>query len=65
MTTEDKDEIISRILKLQLEECEAIFNGHKPTIDDKFQTVRLELNILRCILYGHKSIYCKKNLGSK
>lgn len=62
MTQSDKDEIISRIVELEYEITSAIIQGHKSSIDDKFQSLRIELNTLRCIIFGYGSEYCKKNL---
>ena len=49
-----EQEIISRIVKLQLEINEAIFNGHKASENDQFQEKRIELKILRDILFKDK-----------
>lgn len=42
-----QDDKISRILKLELEITEAIFHGHRPSEDDKYQEKRKELERLR------------------
>lgn len=60
MTPIEKEEIISKILELEFEITSSIINGHKPSIDDKYQNKRNELKLLRCILFGYKSSYCKK-----
>jgi hypothetical protein len=62
MTQQDKEKIISRIIDLEYEITSAIIEGHKSSIDDKFQNKRLELNTLRCLLFGYGSEYCKKIL---
>ena len=59
MTQQDKENIISRILELELENCDRIFKGIKPEINDSFSDKRKELEMLRCLLYGYNSIYCK------
>lgn len=60
MTPNEKEEIISKIIELELEITFSIINGYKPSIDDRFQNKRNELKLLRCILFGYKSLYCKK-----
>jgi hypothetical protein len=50
-----KQEIISRIIKLELEINRAIFNGHKSSDVDQFQEKRVELKILRDILFKDKN----------
>lgn len=60
MTQQDKEEIISRVINLEHEITLAVIQGHKPSIDDKFQEKRVELNTLRCLLFGYGSEYCKK-----
>ena len=62
MTQQDKEKIISRIINLEYEITSAIIKGHKSSIDDKFQNKRVELNTLRCLLFGYGSEYCKKIL---
>lgn len=62
MTQQDKEKIISRIIDLEYEITSAIIEGHKSSIDGKFQNKRLELNTLRCLLFGYGSEYCKKIL---
>ena len=43
----DKDDKISRILKLELEITRAVINGHRPSEDDQYQEKRKELERLR------------------
>jgi len=62
MNPKTKEEIISKIIDLELEITLAILNGHKPYIHDKFQDKRHELNTLRCLVFGYESKLCKKNL---
>lgn len=59
MTEKEKNDFISRIIELQLEEVNLIFNGHKPYVGDFFQSKRDEINLLRCIVFGYDSAYCK------
>ncbi len=61
MTEQTKSDLISRIIKLELEITEAIIQGHKPSVNDQFQEMRSELNTLRCLVFGYESNYCKKN----
>lgn len=64
MTTQDKEKIISRIVELSLEETKLISQGYKPYINDQYQSKRNELELLRCLLFGYNSQYCKINKGS-
>lgn len=59
MTEKTKNDFISRIIKLQMEEVRLIINGYKPYIGDQFQSRRDEINMLRCIVYGYESSFCK------
>jgi hypothetical protein len=62
MTEQTKSDLISKIIQLEYEITTAIIDGHKPSINDKFQEMRSELNTLRCLVFGYESIFCKKNL---
>ena len=62
MTEQTKSDLISKIIKLEYEITTAIIDGHKPSINDKFQEMRRELNTLRCLVFGYESNFCKKNL---
>ena len=64
MNLQDKEIMISRIIELELEEIEAIHKGHRPTIDDRFEKKRIEINLLRCLLFGYDSKFCKIKKGS-
>jgi hypothetical protein len=46
-----KKEIISRIIKIELEIREALSKGHKASDTDQFQQKRIELKVLRNILF--------------
>jgi hypothetical protein len=59
MTEETKNEIISRIISLETENIRLIIDGHKPNEDDFFEPKRKELKLLRCILFGYSSNFCK------
>ena len=60
MTQQEKNQIMSKIIELELELTRAIINGHRCTADDIFKGHREELLILRCLYYGKESIFCKK-----
>lgn len=60
MSQEMKNQLISRIIELELENTHLIFNGYKPSENDDFQFKREEMNTLRCILFGYKTNFCKK-----
>lgn len=48
-----KEEIISRILRIELEMTSAILSGHKATEGDHFHEKRIELKVLRKLLFGN------------
>ena len=52
-------EIISEIIKLQIEVSNAIFKGHKANDNDEFATHRKRLVILRQIMNARKSTHFK------
>lgn len=54
-----KEEISARIVELATEEVKLIINGHKATQGDFFQPKRDELKLLRCLLFGYQSEFCK------
>lgn len=60
MLKNEKKELESKIIQLELEITKAIMNGHKAKYDDIFQEKRKELDILRCTVFGTKSNFCKK-----
>lgn len=60
MTQKTKEEIISKIIEIELEITLSIIDGHKPFVGDKFEIKRKELNLLRCVLYDYDKKYCKK-----
>lgn len=59
---DNQEELISRIIDLELEITTEVLKGHKPFVGDHLEIKRVEVNTLRCIVYGYKSLYCKKNL---
>ena len=63
MTQQEKNQIMSKIIKLELELTRAIINGHKCTGDDIFKEHRDELSVLRCLYYGYNSKFCKIKKG--
>lgn len=50
----NNQEMTSRIIKLQSEITKALSNGHKASDTDEFQEQRIELKILRDILFKNK-----------
>jgi hypothetical protein len=46
-----KEEIISKILKMELEITSAVLSGHKATDGDEFHEKRIELKVLRKLLF--------------
>lgn len=59
---ENKNVLISRILKLESEITAEVLKGHKPFAGDHLESKRNEVNTLRCVVYGYDSIFCKKIL---
>lgn len=60
MTPIEREEVLSKIIDLEFEITSSIIKGHKPSIDDEYKEKRNELKLLRCILFGYKSQFCKK-----
>lgn len=60
MTEQIKDELITKIIDLEYEITVAIIEGHRPYIGDVFQSKRDELKLLRCLVFGYQSQFCKK-----
>lgn len=58
MTQQDKNQIMSRIIELDLKITRSVIQGHRPSADDKFSEDRSELNLLRCLYFGYKSKFC-------
>lgn len=57
---ENKNDLISRIIELECQIISEIFKGYKPSINDHLQPKRIEINMLRCIVFGYDSKFCKK-----
>lgn len=38
----------------------SINKGHRPSIGDQYNDLRVEVNILRCLYFGNDSKFCKK-----
>ena len=54
----EKD-IIKKIVEGELKLTMAVRNGHKPYIGDKYQPLRTEVEIFRCLYFGYDSKFCK------
>jgi len=54
-----QNQIISEIIKLEIEVTASIFKGHKASDNDEFANHRQRLDILRQILKDRNSIYFK------
>ena len=63
MTQQDKTQVMSRIIELELEITRSIINGHRPSGDDKFSEKRQELNLLRCLYFGYRTKFCNTKRG--
>jgi len=59
MTEQNRNQMISRIIELEYQNMRLIFDGHKPTKNDFFEPNRKEMDILRCIVFGYDSKFCK------
>jgi hypothetical protein len=55
------NEIISEIIKLQIEVSNAVFKGHKASDNDEFENHRQRLVVLRQILKDRNSIHFRKS----
>jgi len=55
-----ENDIIKRIVEIEYELFLSIRNGHKATVGDQYHDKRVEAALLRCLLYGEDSKYCKK-----
>lgn len=64
MTQQEKTQIMSRIIELELENIDMISKGHKPSRDDVFEPKRQEIELLRCLYFGYKSNFCKLKKGT-
>jgi hypothetical protein len=63
MTQQDKAQVISRIIELELEITRAVIGGHKPSGNDKFEDKRQELTLLRCLYFGYRTKFCNIKKG--
>jgi len=53
-------EISKRIVQNEMTIQKAIWDGHKPCESDKFQPLRVETEILRCLYFGENSEFCRR-----
>ena len=63
MTTQEKNQIMSKIIEIELEITRSVINGHKPSENDKFMDKRQELNLLRCLYFGYQTKFCNVKKG--
>jgi hypothetical protein len=54
-----KNEISKRIVEIEMIIQNAIWKGHRCSLSDEYQPLRIEQNILRCMYFGKNSPYCK------
>jgi hypothetical protein len=57
----NKNKISGRIVEIELLLQQAVWNGHKSAMNDQYQHLRIERDILRCVYFGNESTHCKKN----
>ena len=50
-----------RIVEIEMIIQKAVWEGHRCSINDKYQPLRIERDILRCIYFGSESNFCKKD----
>lgn len=55
-----KQEMISKVVKNEMKIRKAISEGHKLTMSDEFQPLRIENEILRCMYFGEDSPHCRR-----
>jgi len=60
-----RSEISTKIVKNEMIMMKARNNGHKPNDGDKFQPLRIENEILRCMYFGEDSHHCIRNYTNK
>ena len=63
MTSQDRNQIMSRIIELDLKITRSVINGHKPSEDDFYKDERQELNVLRCLYFGYRTKFCNIKKG--
>lgn len=63
MTLQEKNQIISKIIEIELEITRSVINGHKPSENDEFFDKRQELNLLRCLYFGYQTKFCNVRKG--
>jgi hypothetical protein len=63
MTIQNRNQIMSRIIELELKITRSIINGHKASENDEFKDERQELNILRCLYFGYQTKFCNIKKG--
>ena len=59
-TTMTKNEMSSIIVKNELAIMRAIKEGHRPHISDEYQSLRIEIELLRCMYFGEDSPHCRR-----
>jgi hypothetical protein len=64
MKKQETEILITRIVELETEITSSIIKGHKPYHGDCFDEKRKELSILRCVVFGYESEFCKIKKGS-
>lgn len=56
----DRNKISSKIVNNEMLMRAAMTKGHMPSDNDKFQPLRVENEILRCLYFGEDSPFCKR-----
>jgi hypothetical protein len=60
MNQQSQNQILSKIIELDLIITRSIINGHNPSENDQYKEQREELNTLRCVYFGYETKYCNK-----
>lgn len=55
-----KQELSSKIIENEMTLQKALNEGHKPHTADEYQPLRVENEILRCMLFGEDSPNCRR-----
>ena len=65
MNHQSRNQILSKIIELDLIITRSIINGHNPSENDQYKEQREELNTLRCVYFGYETKYCNKKVLKK
>ena len=55
----NKNEMSKRIVEGEYFLTTVVRTGHRPYYGDKYEQLRTEVEVLRCLYFGNESPYCK------